>query len=96
MRYWIRIYSHGDDFSAMVPDQPGCVAAGDSVDQVRELISEAISYHLTDMKKTGQRIPNATTRMDVDVSDLEAGEMYGWVNVRPPRTKSPRKQRAAG
>ena len=96
MRYWIRIYSHAHDFSAMVPDLPGCVAAGNSVDQVQELIAEAIALHLDDMQKSGQKIPPATTRMAVDVTDLEDGEMYAWVDVKLPRTKAARKQRVAG
>jgi predicted RNase H-like HicB family nuclease len=96
MRYWIRIYSHGHDVSAMVPDLPGCVAAGDSVEQVQELIAEAVMLHLDDMRKSGQKVPAPTTRMDIDVADLEDGEMYGWVNVRVPKAKAHRKHRMAG
>ena len=96
MKYGIRFFRDEEFYSAMVPGLPGCVAAGDTMEQVRELISEAITLHLEDMRKSGQTLMPPTSRMAVDVSDMEDGEMYGWVNVRPPTTKSPRKQRAAG
>ena len=42
MRYLIVIEKGPSSFGAYVPDLPGCVAAGDTADEVRRLIHEAI------------------------------------------------------
>lgn len=93
MRYWVRIYRQEADFSAMVPDLPGCVAAGDSIDEVLELIKEAITLHLEMMRKSGEKIPQPTRRIDLDVEALEDGEMSAWVEIKsssqPRRRKVP-------
>lgn len=57
MRYLIIIEKNGKGCSAYVPDLPGCVAAGDTEDEVRELICEGIRLHLKGMRETGDLIP---------------------------------------
>ena len=57
LRYLIIIEKNGKGCSAYVPDLPGCVAAGDTEDEVRELISEGIRLHLKGMRETGDLIP---------------------------------------
>ena len=64
MNYLVIIEKDGDGCSAYVPDLPGCVAAGDTEEEVRKLIHEAINLHLEDMRETGQDIPEPTTRAD--------------------------------
>ena len=61
MRYLIVIEKDGRGCSAYVPDLPGCVAAGDTEDEVRELISEGIQLHLKGMRETGDLIPEPTS-----------------------------------
>ena len=51
-------------FGAYVPDLPGCVAVGDSEDEVRELIGEAIEFHLDGMRKDGEPIPPPASRVE--------------------------------
>ena len=92
MRYWVRIYRHGKDYSAMVPDLPGCVAAGDSVEQVRELIAEAIPMHLDLMRRSGEKVPAPTRHVDLDVEKLEDEEICTWINIKKPLATR-RKQR---
>ena len=46
--YVIGLERIGDDFSAYVPDLPGCVATGDSLEAVVNLIHDAIEFHLED------------------------------------------------
>ena len=86
MRYLVKIYRHGDDYSAMVPDLPGCAAAADSIDEVRRLIAEAISLHRAMMRKNGERIPKPAKHFDLNVDDLEEEELCTWVDVK---TKQP-------
>ena len=46
MKYAVVIENAGRNFSAYVPDLPGCVAAGESKGEVLSLIREAIELHL--------------------------------------------------
>ena len=36
----------GSNYSAYVPDLPGCVAAGDTVEEIQQQIREAIEFHI--------------------------------------------------
>ncbi len=40
-----------------MPDLPGCVAVGDTSEEVMHLIREAIEFHIEDMRETGEPIP---------------------------------------
>ena len=61
MKQYLVIYEHnGDSWSAYVPDLPGCVAAGDSREEVSTLIREAIEFHIEGMREEGLPIPEPT------------------------------------
>jgi predicted RNase H-like HicB family nuclease len=61
MRYAV-IYEKTDTgYSAYVPDLPGCIAAGDTLDQTSQLMLEAIEFHLAGMREDGDAIPEPTT-----------------------------------
>lgn len=62
--YAIVIEQAGTSFSAYVPDLPGCVVVGDSVEEVRGLIREAIEFHLDGMREDGEPIPPASSRVE--------------------------------
>ena len=57
MKYLVIIEPSDDGFGAYVPDLPGCVAVGDTREEVQQLISEAISLHIADLRDTGQSVP---------------------------------------
>ena len=61
MEYLVIIEEGPTNFSAYVPDLPGCVAAAVSHEQTLELIQEAIDYHIEDMKASGEDIPPPTS-----------------------------------
>lgn len=46
------------NYSAYVPDLPGCVATGKTREEVAERIQEAIAFHLDGMRKDGIPIPD--------------------------------------
>jgi predicted RNase H-like HicB family nuclease len=48
-------------YSAYVPDLPGCIAAGATLDDTAELIRGAIELHLGTMRDDGDSIPEPTT-----------------------------------
>lgn len=64
MRYAIVIEEAGSSFSAYVPDLPGCVAAGSSIEETEALIREAIEFHLEGMRTDREAIPKPTSRVD--------------------------------
>jgi predicted RNase H-like HicB family nuclease len=51
MRYAIVIEKGENSYGAYVPDLPGCFAVGETVEEVRELIKEAIIFHLEDIEQ---------------------------------------------
>ena len=57
MRYAIVIENAGPNYSAYVPDLPGCVATGATVDEVETEIREAIEFHLEGLHEDGSPIP---------------------------------------
>jgi len=64
MRYAIVIENAGTNYSAYVPDLPGCVATGATVEEAERLIREAIELHLEGMREDGTPIPPASSRVD--------------------------------
>ena len=51
-------------WGAYVPDLPGCVAVGETEDEVKKLIQEAIEFHLEDLTETGTHIPPPKSRSE--------------------------------
>jgi predicted RNase H-like HicB family nuclease len=58
MRYAIVIEKAGDNFSAYVPDLPGCVATGESVKALETEIRDAIRFHIGGLKEDGLPFPS--------------------------------------
>jgi predicted RNase H-like HicB family nuclease len=57
MQFMVVVEQGPTSWGAYVPDLPGCVAAGQSRDEVLRLIREAIEFHLEGLKEGGQPIP---------------------------------------
>ena len=58
MKEYLVIYEReGNIWSAYVPDLPGCVAAGDTREEVARLIREAVEFHIEGMHAEGIPIP---------------------------------------
>ena len=57
MRYLVVVEEGSQSFGAYVPDLPGCVAVGETRQEVLTLIQEAIEFHLEGLKEEGQSIP---------------------------------------
>ena len=62
--YVVVIEGEGDSFSAYCPDLPGCVAAGDSVDQVSKLMHDAIPLHIESLRAHGEPVPAPQSRVE--------------------------------
>jgi predicted RNase H-like HicB family nuclease len=61
VRYAVVIERANDNYSAYVPDLPGCVAVGDTLEEIDEMIREAIEFHLEGMQLNGESIPQPTS-----------------------------------
>ncbi len=61
MRYAIVIEKATNNYSAYVPDLPGCVATGLTIEETSEQIKEAIAFHLEGLREEGLPIPEPTT-----------------------------------
>ncbi len=64
MRYAMIIETGKRNYSAYLPDLPGCVATGDTIEEVRQRMREAIELHLAGMREDGLPIPEPTTLAD--------------------------------
>ena len=60
-KYAVVIEQGEGSYSAYVPDLPGCVAAGDSVQEIEQLIREAIEVHIRGLKEDGLEIPKPSS-----------------------------------
>lgn len=60
-RYAVVIERGVNNLSAYVPDLPGCVTTGKTVEEIERNIREAISLHLEGMREDGEPIPEPTT-----------------------------------
>jgi predicted RNase H-like HicB family nuclease len=57
MRYLVVVEKGSSSYGAHVPDLPGCIAAGETKEEVLSLIREAIEFHIEGLKQEGQPIP---------------------------------------
>lgn len=64
MRYAIVIETAGSNFSAYVPDLPGCVATGSTLEDAEGQIREAIEFHLEGLRADNLPVPPASSRVD--------------------------------
>lgn len=64
MRYMVVIEEGETSFGAYVPDLPGCVAVGETEEAVKQLIQEAIEFHLEDLRSTGAEIPKPSSKSE--------------------------------
>ncbi len=65
MKYAIVIEkAPGSNYSAFVPDLPGCISTGDTLEEVKRNLREAIEFHLEGMRQDGEPIPEPTTEVD--------------------------------
>ncbi len=64
MRYAVVIEKVAANYSAYVPDLPGCVATGATQAETEAAIREAIAFHLEGMREDGTPIPPASSRVD--------------------------------
>lgn len=64
MKYVV-LFEHSEaNWSAYVPDLPGCIAAGKTKAETEKLIREAIEFHIEGMRLDGEPVPPPTTEVE--------------------------------
>ena len=62
MKQYLVIYEKaGENYSAYVPDLPGCIACGDTLDETEQLMKTAIELYIEALKEEGQPVPEPVT-----------------------------------
>jgi predicted RNase H-like HicB family nuclease len=64
MKYAVVIEKAESNYSAYVPDLPGCVATGATIEEVESEIREAITFHIEGMREDGLDIPEPTSQVE--------------------------------
>ena len=70
MKYVVIVEKGPNSWGAYVPDLPGCVAAGETREEVVQLIKEAIEFHLEGLKANGDPVPHPCS--DIEYVDVTA------------------------
>ena len=60
-RYAIVIEQAGGNCAAYVPDLPGCVATGETVEETEQLLREAIELHVAGLREDGLQVPEPSS-----------------------------------
>ena len=64
MREFAVIYEQGEhNWGAIVPDLPGCVSIGDTLEQVQVNVKEAIELYLEELQERGEPVPESKHRI---------------------------------
>ena len=63
-KYVILIEKTDSGYSAHSPDVVGCIATGDTLDEVRAQIKEALEFHIEGLKQEGLPVPAPSTQTD--------------------------------
>jgi predicted RNase H-like HicB family nuclease len=57
MRYAVVIERARENYAAYVPDLPGCVSTGETLEEVEQNIREAMQFHIDGLKQDGVPVP---------------------------------------
>lgn len=88
MRYLV-FFEQGDtNYSAYVPDLPVCIAVGDTLEETRKEISEAIKFHIECLQEDGEIVPKPTSKLSDQTPEGVSAE---YVNIEVDTVK-PKKQ----
>ena len=63
---YVVIFEKGENsYGASVPDLPGCIAVGETMEAVTELIAEAIQFHIEGLRQDGDVVPQPLSKLPV-------------------------------
>ena len=62
MKYVVIFEKGENSYGASVPDHPGCIAVGETMEEVKDLIAEAIKFHIEGLREDGDVVPLPSSR----------------------------------
>ena len=65
MQYLVVVDKSDTGSGAYVPDLPGCVAVGETREEVVKLIQEAIQFHIEGLKDSGEQVPPPSSQSEL-------------------------------
>jgi predicted RNase H-like HicB family nuclease len=71
------------DYGVSCPDFPGCITAGKTIDEAKDLAHEALLLHLEGLREDGERLPSPTNLEEI-VADPENAEAVAFLVVSAP------------
>ena len=74
------------DFGVSFPDLPGCISAGRTIDEAKELAQEALSLHIQGMLEDCEEVP-APSRLEDVMADPENSDAVAFLVVSAPESK---------
>ncbi len=74
------------DFGVSFPDFPGCVTAGQTVDEAKDLAQEALALHIKGMIEDGEQLPSPSKLEDI-MADADYADAIAYLVVSIPDTK---------
>ncbi len=78
---------NGSDFGVDFPDFPGCITAGESLDEAHRRASEVLKFHIKGMIEDGDPIPTPSSLDDIMSDSANAGAVPFLVTVPDNKTK---------
>lgn len=80
-------YLHKDgksDYGVSFPDFPGCITAGSTLDEARQMAAEALSFHIAGMREDGAPLPEPSTLDDLHNDPAMKGAVAFLVELAEP------------
>jgi predicted RNase H-like HicB family nuclease len=80
-------YLHKDknsDYGVSFPDFPGCVTAGSSLEEARQMAAEALAFHIAGLREDGEPIPEPSSLDDLRDDKASRGSVAFLVEVQEP------------
>jgi predicted RNase H-like HicB family nuclease len=90
MKYFVVFEQGPRNWSAYVPDLPGCITVGDTREETEKLIKEAIEFHLEGLVEDGDPIPQPgtwTSIVEVNVPRLDGARSSAEERPTKPARK---------
>ena len=72
MEYVVIYEKGGSSYGAYVPDLPGCIAVGETLEETQTLIQEAIEFHIEGLQEDGEDVPQPSLNLPIqyDIPNL--------------------------
>ena len=63
---YVVIFEKGENsYGASVPDPPGCIVVAKTMAEVKELIAEAIEFHIEGLREDGEVVPQPSSSLPI-------------------------------